>query len=316
MKTLLNKIIKHWNTFFFEPISPATIGLFRIFFGITCFLSILGKFPFREIFYGDKAILTPASTKPYFVGPEWFYFRFVPHSDPELKYYFIVFLIAIVFLTIGFLTRFSSILVFLGFISLSNINFAVDNAGDDIMRINALFLMFTQAGAAYSVDRWIRRKRGIEGPELKLVSPWAQRILQIQLAYLYFDTATLKLEGDTWREGTAMYYALGYIEHFRFNLKYLFYWPWQIYLVTWGTLVAEYSMAFLVWFRKLRYVILPGAFALHFMINLTMQFPVFQYVMMASLINFIYPEDVERAVAWIKSKITLRIVKKNEQSAA
>ncbi|MBS1958482.1 MAG: HTTM domain-containing protein [Bdellovibrionales bacterium] len=293
-----------WNRFFFEPTSPATIGMFRIALGIVVFISMLGKLPFRELFYGATGIVSEATMNRYF--PDSFlYFRWVPTSDPALFWYFVGILIACFTLTIGLFSRLSSVLVFLGIISLSNRNFFVDNSGDDIMRINAFFLMFARSGAAYSVDRWLRRRRGKEGAELVKHPPWAQRMLQLQLAYLYLNTAYLKLPGEGWSDGTAIYYALNYIELRRFQLKPLFYYLWQIKLMTYLVMVAEFGAGTLIWFRVFRYPVLIAAFLLHFGINLTMQFPVFQYVMMASLINFVYPEDMERWITRLKRGIFL-----------
>jgi uncharacterized membrane protein YphA (DoxX/SURF4 family) len=297
IRELIQRVIRGWNQFFFEPTSTATMGIYRIFFGVVVFISTLGKLPYRNLFYGDSGIVSYSTISHFFPGNAFLYFRWVPGTDPGLLFYFLAILLACVLLTFGVFTRLSSIAVFLGIISLSNRNFFVDNAGDDFMRINALILMFSQAGAAYSFDRWLRVKRGKEGSALPLKSPWAQRLLQLQLAYLYLDTFFLKLSGPGWQDGTALYYALHYVELQRFTFKYLFYYLWQIKLMTWGTLVIEFSGAILIWFRKLRYPILLLAFCLHVGINLTMQFPVFQYVMMVSLISFIYPEDMEMWVS-------------------
>ncbi len=298
---MIKKIKDIWNGYFFEPISPATIGIFRIFFGLVIFLAVLGRFPFRDIFYGADAIVRSATTARFFPGNPIFYFRWVPETDPALKYYFLGILTATVCLILGFLTRISSILVFLGLISLSNRNLFIDNAGDDLMRINCLFLMFTHAGDAYSIDKWLRVKFRKETPELIKKSPWAQRMLQLQVAYLYFDTFILKLPGAGWQDGTAMYYALNYLELRRFRFPFLFYYLWQIKLMTYTVLVGEFALSILIWFRKLRYPILVIGVLLHIGINLTMQFPIFQYVMIASLINFIYPEDLENLI--LKTKL-------------
>jgi hypothetical protein len=291
-----HRVIDSWNRFFFEPISPATIGIFRIFFGIVIFLAVLGRYPFRQLFYGEHAIVSYETMNAYFPGPAWFYFRWLPQTEPALQFYFIGLMLAVAFLIFGFCTRISSVVVFLGLISLSNRNLFIDNAGDDLMRINALIMMFSHAGRAYSIDRWIRRRRGLEGSELPKLAPWAQRLLQIQVAYLYADTFILKLPGDGWQNGTAIYYALNYIELRRFQFPFLFYYLWQIKLATWSVMIGEAALAFLVWFRRLRYPILAIGMLLHLGINLTMQFPIFQYVMITSLINFVYPEDVERVV--------------------
>jgi hypothetical protein len=287
---------KAWDRFFFEPTSTAGIGLFRIVFGFVVFLSLLGTYPYRALFYTDSGIVSYATMSHFFPNYPIFYFRWLPAGDPALKYYFLALLFFSLTLTVGFLTRLSSILVFLGIISLSNRNFFVDNAGDDLMRINCFILMFSQAGCAYSIDRWWKG-RGQPPRELPQRSPWAQRLLQLQLAYLYLNTVFLKLPGAGWKDGTALYYALNYLELKRFHFKYLFYYLWQIKLATYGVMLAEIAMGTLVWFRKFRYPVLAVAALLHFGINLTMQFPVFQYVMIASLIPFIYPEDIERLIA-------------------
>ena len=314
-----------WTKFFFAPISPATIGMFRIFFGIVIFLSTLGRFPFRELFYTDLGIVSFKTMNHFFPPPDFLYFRWLPQADPALEIYFLIFLFFIVTLTLGLWTRLSSILVFAGMMSLSNRNFFIDNAGDDLMRINCFFLIFSHAGKAYSMDRWwnLRRQRRLHGAAtsgrstlakcapwaldkyvpwaLDKYAPWAQRLIQLQLSFLYLNTVYLKLPGEAWLNGTALYYAFDYLELKRFDFKYLFYYLWQIKLATYGVMVAETAMFSLVWIRRFRYWVLGAAFALHEGINLTMQFPVFQYVMMTSLIVFIYPEDIERAVERLQS---------------
>lgn len=301
-----HQIAGAWNEFFFEPISPATIGLFRICFGAVVFLSVLGRYPFRELFYTDNGIVSYSTMNYYFPEPWWLYFRWLPTGDPGLNIFFLILMAATLCLIAGFCTRLSSILVFLGIISLSNRSFFIENAGDVLLRINCMILMFSHAGRAYSIDRWLRRKRGVEGSELPKLSPWAQRLLQIQVAYLYADTFIQKLPGQSWRDGTALYYALNYLELRRFNFKYLFYNLWQIKIATWSVLVGEFSLAFLIWFRRLRYPLLIVGTLLHIGINLAMQFPIFQYVMITSLINFIYPEDTERWVAFLCDRICIK----------
>jgi len=39
-----------------------------------------------------------------------------------------------------------------------------------------------------------------------LVLPWAQRMMQIQVALIYITTAIQKTRGDLYRSGSAMYY--------------------------------------------------------------------------------------------------------------
>jgi hypothetical protein len=297
MKSVIDKAIRSWNAFFFKPQSASTLALFRIAFGLVVFLSTLGKIPVRELFYGKFGIVTERTMNAFFPVPGLHYFRWVPGEDPGLLLFFLVLLAASLTLTLGWFSRVSSVLVFLGSIALSNRNFFVENSGDDLLRINAFFLMFAPCGAAWSVDQWRSRAPA------KLIAPWALRMIQLQLAYLYLNTAILKLPGFQWRDGTAIYYALQYIELRRFELKPLFYYLWQIQGMTYAVMVAEFAAGSLIWWRRARYPVLLAGMGLHFGINLTMQFPVFQYVMMASLLTFVYPEDLDRWMLQLQGRL-------------
>ncbi len=290
----MGSVKKCWDKFFFEPISPASLGLFRIVFGFVVFLSNLGRYPIRELFYLDSGVVKYHSLDKFFPDFPLLYFRWLPQTSIGLQIFFIALLIVSLLFMFGLFTRVTSVLLFFGVLVLSNRNFFVDNAGDHLLRINLFFLMFSHCGDAYSLDRWIARKRGKATKELVPSPPWAQRMIQLQLSYLYIDTVYLKLQGHLWLNGTAMYYALNYVELKRFDFKYLFYFMWQIKLMTYFTLVGETLLGTLIWLRKFRYYILALGLLLHLGINLAMQFPIFQYVMIASLITFIYPEDVER----------------------
>jgi hypothetical protein len=288
----VKKIWNAWDRFFFTPTSGLTLGVFRFFYGMVVFIAVLGVYPFREIFYGAEGIVLPeVMLKHYSSHTMLLGFTFLPVREPGLNLFFLGLLFSALMLSLGFFSRVASVLVFLGLYSLHNRNFYITNAGDLLMRINALILLFADSGASFSVDRLISKKKP------RLISPWPLRLIQLQVTYLYFTTAIFKLEGASWRDGTALYYALRYLELQRFSFSWIFYYLWQIKIATWGVIVGELLMGSLVWIRKFRYPILIMAFFLHMGINLTMQFPVFQYVMMVNLIVFIYPEDLAK---WLK----------------
>lgn len=298
----MGKIIKYWNRFFFEPISAATLGLFRIVFGLIVTVSLIGKLPDRELFYGRDAIISIKTAESFFHGIErpLNLFHLVPDQDPGLLIFMSLLIVTSVFLILGLFSRVSSILVWIGLTALSNRNFLVDNSGDDLMRILSFFLIFAPSGSALSLDRALKKILSPSSASNKwaLITPWAFRLMQLQLAYVYLDTFYLKLYGASWRDGTAVYYAFHYIEMQRFNSPWgraILGQLWEIKLVTWATLAIEGAMGILIWFKPLRYWILGSAFLLHLGINLMLQFPVFQYVMMAGLTLFIEPREVTRA---------------------
>ena len=147
-----------------------------------------------------------------------------------------------------------------------------------------------------------RQTRSRERRSSSSYQPLGPAPLQLQTAWLYCQTFFLKLPGPGWQDGTAIYYALHYLELKRFELRPLFYYLWQIKIATYGTLIGEFLLWSAVWFRKTRYLVLGTGIALHLGINLTLQFPVFQYVMIACLVNFFYPEDVEAVMQFLKKR--------------
>ena len=78
--------------------------------------------------------------------------------------------------------------------------------------------MFAPAGAALSLDRLIRIRLGKEGTEIEFKSPWAQRMIQFQLAMVYFVGFWWKSMGVPWVSGTALYYVIHLEQIRRFPL--------------------------------------------------------------------------------------------------
>ena len=301
----LSCVTDPWNRFFFAPESPAALGLTRIALALVALLSVLGKYPSRDIFYGSPGIVAYSTVTRWLKIPDmpWLYFRWLPGHDPWLALTFVILMLALLSLAAGYRSRFVSVLAWTGMMLLSNRNPFCDNGGDELLRINLFWLMFTPSGTAYSVDKWIRVRRGLEGPALIPQIPWGWRVMMLQLSFLYIQTTWLKLQGGAWRDGTAIYYALNYPELHRFGLGPFASRLWQIHMATWGTLLVEGAAGTLIWLRRTRYWVMAAAFALHEGINLSLQFPIFQYVMMASLLIFLFPEDVERLMPIVLEKL-------------
>jgi hypothetical protein len=112
------------------------------------------------------------------------------------------------FLCVGLLTRVAAIAVWLLTMSFAYWCGMIDNAGDQVRYIVALYLMLTPCGAAWSIDSWLRRRRGrLKGNVY--VHPWALRLIFVQLVLIYWSNGMFKLSGYDWREGDSLYYVLG-----------------------------------------------------------------------------------------------------------
>lgn len=300
----LRAIRDGWNRFFFEPESPLPIAVYRILLGLLLVANHLLLLPDLETWFGENGMLSPKTAWNVPGGQGLNLFQWLGNSDAAVWTVYWLALLSAMALAAGLATRLSAILAFLTLVTLHHRNPVLLNSGDSFLRIAMFFVMFSHAGAALSVDRWFRVKRGKEHPgRIEPRAPWAMRLIQLQLAFLYFYAFVWKMMGSLWVQGTAVYYTSRLPEFWRFPLPYVFEHMWTIKIWTWATLVIEFSMGVLVWVRELRYWVLLAGVLLHLGIDYTMNIPLFGPTMIAAYITFVEPRRIQQALDWMKSRM-------------
>jgi predicted DCC family thiol-disulfide oxidoreductase YuxK len=143
--------------------------------------------------------------------------------------------------------------------------------------------------------------RGEEEETAPLVLPWAQRLAQLQISTLYLISVLNKWPGESWRNGTAVYWALSIPDLKRFPVPLLNGdHMWLINIATYGTLAAELALAFLVWVPRLRLYVLAAGVLMHLGIEYSMNIPLFSALMIAGYVPFLTQTDLDRFVAWAR----------------
>jgi hypothetical protein len=194
---------------------------------------------------------------------------------------------------------------------------------DTMMSISLIYLMLghlfaTPSQNAFSLDRLIWRWRRAHGwlplgadsengSRFPVAARAATRMIQIHFCIIYFGSGISKLLGSTWWMGTALWDAVANPEFGPMHLRYAYEamrfvarhrWLWEI--MTAGgviyTLVLEIGFPFLVWNRRLRWIMVIGAALLHTGIALTMGLTGFGIIMLAMLIAFVPPETIKRVL--------------------
>ncbi|MBI3409410.1 MAG: HTTM domain-containing protein [Planctomycetes bacterium] len=127
-------------------------------------------------------------------------------------------------LLLGVATRYMAIAAWTLSVSFAHVNPYIDNAGDVVRGIILFYLMLCPCGAAWSIDTCLRRWRN-EDQRTVFVSPWALRLLFVQMSLIYFLNGLFKLFGTTWLTGESLYLVLGDLNlirfpHDRINLPY------------------------------------------------------------------------------------------------
>lgn len=307
--TDLKTLTRAWNDFWFRPESPVPVAIFRILFGLLVLQ--FGWFMSGELhsMFGQKAIVSQAANDAYNVTSRINLIAWLVHNDSQLNLFWMVFIAAAICLTFGFCTRLSAIVVYLVLISCEARNNFIFTGADNLMRCESFLLIFTQCGAALSIDRLLNiwRSKSPAPGAAKPSNPWGLRLLQLQIALCYWAAYSSKICGNMWIDGSAVYYVTHIVEENKYAIPYVYDHLWTCRLLSWGTLVLEFALAVLIWFKELRLpLILLGIF-FHMMLDYTLIIPQFQTIMIISLISFIESPTFQKMAAWIRNKAARRI---------
>jgi hypothetical protein len=216
-----------------------------------------------------------------------------------------VYLLSAVCVIVGLGTRFNIAVVLLLLVSFMNRNPGFWHHCDSTMVALGLPLIFSAAGKKFSVDCWLR-KRSNAGFDDELYEPWAQRLIQIYTVTMYWCAFWGKLNGIPWWNGTAVYYV-AHMESFqRFSIAHFVSNLWISCLLTWTILAIEFSLWSLIWLKEFRYWVLLAGVLFHLSISYCMDLDLLEYVMIATYITFIDPDDLRRWLKNVQSRLFAR----------
>jgi hypothetical protein len=301
--------IRAWNAFFFRPVSARPLGLIRILFGIVALSNLAFCAVDLDYWYTDAGLL-PGDEAWVVAGglqPSILHF----YQDPiTLRVFFACTAAAAFCMMIGWRTKLMSILFYMGMLSIHNRNLVSSSGADVLFMVFTFNLMLSPCGAAYSIDSWLasRRRGTLAEP---VIIPWSLRLIQIQSTIVYTLAAGLKCGGDLWINGSALHYVLNNTEVTRFNLGFLSQYPVLINVMTYMALVMEFSLAFFIWFRVTRPLVIAIGIMLHTGILITINIPVFGELMWIGYIAFLTPEEFDAVLRaldvrrYFKSSVTV-----------
>jgi Vitamin K-dependent gamma-carboxylase len=227
------------------------------------------------------------------------------------------FLVCMLSFTMGFCTRITSVLTWIGMLSYIHRARTSLFGMDAIMTFAVLYLMIGPSGAALSLDRLIHRywatrearRKGEPAPPLSRPDPSvsaniALRLLQIHLCIVYLMSGLSKLQGAMWWNGTAVWGTMAnyefspmqlkiYMAWLRFLASHIWLWELVTTAGTYFTLAFEISFAFLVWNRQTRWLMLTCVVLMHVGIAFCMGLTTFSMIMMTVALAFV-PADTIR----------------------
>jgi hypothetical protein len=280
----LSDLAHAWDQFFFAPTGARPVAQFRIAFG--CILLYEAAFIARnfDAYLGPDGLVRYSSFVRQSAGRALSVFLYLPGTMRSARLIFSAHVVAVVCMTVGFLSPLSTLVAFVTVRSIVNRNPMIGNGGDNVAKIMCFLLIFTDPGGALSLDG-VLWGHGPGPPVLQ--DPWALRLMQIQVSLIYVWTAYWKLGGRTYRNGTAVYYAVSNLAYQRWRLPQPLLRAPFVQAMTWGALGVEWAIGPALWVAEWRsYAALLGI-GFHLTLEGLLNLHLFGWYMIACLLLFV-----------------------------
>lgn len=274
-----------WNAFFFAPVSTAPLALTRVAVGLVVLVEAWSWAPDLTTWFADGGLA------PYDDGGAGLTVFSLSASPAFVRAAFAVFVLAAVCLVLGLATRVAAVVTFVLMVSFQHRMPYVMNSGDLMLRLVVGLLCLAPAGATLSLDS-LRRNAFWTAPAR---SPWALRLVQIQVVTVYLGTVVEKLRSETWPDGTALYYAFASPDLVRVSMP-LADQRLAVMAMTYGLLAVEVAIVLLVWPRRTRPYVLAAGVLAHVLGHVFFVLSLFTYVVLASYVAFVTPDAADRLV--------------------
>lgn len=299
-------LIGLWQKFWFTPESPLSLCVFRIVFGLVFLTQIATQYwTDFSVFFGEHPFIPHDDFVAFWSKKSVTInlFELLPTEDFWHIAFFVVLGIFTVMMIIGFCTRLSIILVFLGYASICHQYPFLMNAGDNMQRVVLFLLCFSGAGDCLSVDTYLKNRKGDWRKALLDPPPspaWTTRMMQVQLAIAYITTALLKINSPIWFFGDGVYIATRLNDFVKLRVPIVFEHRISLYLMSWLTIIVEFAAGTLIWIKETKYWVILLGVILHVGIDWTMNIPIFEFAFMSIYILFIDSEDMKKLGRWLK----------------
>lgn len=291
---MLDGFAARWLAFWFTPGSLSVVTAMRVFIGACTLAWALSMAADLATFYFDDGLLPePGYADHRLALFQWF------GSDAAVVVVFVALVVASVLVMVGWWVRVSAPVLWLAMVTMQLGAPSTLNAGDLMLRIWTAYLaLYALATPSRFTSVRLRGEIGPDGGRHWPVGPvWFVRLAQIQLTVVYPATVVAKLDGDTWREGTAALYALGLVDFERFWVPTLLRENLIIgNLMTWYTIGIELALAFLLWTRRTRWFAIIAGLSLHLGFDYTMRLGFFLPAMAIGYLAFVRPDELERVL--------------------
>ncbi|MEQ1485775.1 HTTM domain-containing protein [Methyloglobulus sp.] len=192
-----------WANFWFKPIDARQYAALRIAFGSLSAIYFVQLLPYVEAQFSGSGWLGDIQQIAIQNGGSWsLLFISTGIYATTFAYAVVILGIASAFLMmIGWQSRITVCITWLVWVSLWNRNPLLLDGDDAVLKMMCLYLMLSPCGNCWSVDAYVHKMP-------QHVAVWSLRLMQFQIALIYFVSGWVKFHSPEWLNGTIMQYVL------------------------------------------------------------------------------------------------------------
>lgn len=201
-----------WQNFWFARIDVRQYAALRILYGGLSgwyFMQLWPLLPEQLSRTGWLGAITQIASQN---GGSWSLFFLSPEQYPELfaAMVMVIGMVSAFTLMIGWHSKLSAITTWLVWVSVWNRNPLILDGDDAVLKIMCFYLLLSPCGNAWSVDS--SRK-----PLPQFAAIWPLRLVQFQVALIYFVSGWVKFHSTEWEEGTVLQYVVIHPQYSRWD---------------------------------------------------------------------------------------------------
>jgi hypothetical protein len=201
-----------WDSFWFKPIDARQYAALRIAFGGLSLAYLTQLLPYVETQFSGAGWLGGVRQIAIQNGGSWSLF-FLPADNRATTLAYAVVILGIIsafLLMIGWHSRAAACTTWLVWASLWNRNPLLLDGDDAVLKLMCFYLMLSPCGNYWSVDAYFHKTP-------QHVAVWPLRLMQFQLALIYFVSGWVKFHSPEWLDGTIMQYVLAHPQYSRWD---------------------------------------------------------------------------------------------------
>lgn len=197
------------ESFWFRPISSAGFGLMRIGFGVVTFVTYCFQWSSIQWYFGPEGILPHTMISPL-LRNTWRFSLLDTASSEMVSLLFLLFLLSLIFVSIGLFTRLALIVSVVLLYSFHEYGSITLDGGDTLLRLIGFIVLISPCDRSFSIDNLLRRfhlatTTGKVQPATHRTMPiWSYRLFLWQMILLYGSSFIEKIHGNLWRDGSAV----------------------------------------------------------------------------------------------------------------